>query len=307
VSSKEGSQVIRQRIQIALSLALGIGALGFQLPLGATIAHACGTYVDGVCVVPPDPVIVDDGTGPVMVDGLVEKLDLVVNDAEGLVSSTLTDTAGVTTPTSPTTFTESDLDLGVVAANAPHNNDGHNYGSCYSQDSCNNLQLYEPTYNGYFNPSGDFKADGVAQWSELVPSDSQPQEFWVWDEHSLLTSKGSNLCILTNSAELSGKGTSLETEWPGGSVYENSNTTLNMGLSWSGVSLGGSFTLYKGEMLGEVYNSGTGFVASWREQNGNCAPYNDSIELKNGVIWGEDWNDAPNSSWRVETAVWYQD
>lgn len=300
--------MIRQRIQVALGLAVGIGALGFQLPLGATIAHACGTYVDGVCVVPPDPVIVDGGTGPVMVDGLVEKLDLTVSEVEGVVTSTLTDTAGVTTPTasSPTGYTESDVNVGVVAAGVPHNNDNHNYGTCYSNASCNALQLYEPVYTAPFDPSGNFNATGEAEWAELVPSGSAAQQSWVWAEHGLITSKGSRLCILTNSAEMSGNNLSQVDQWPGGSDYQSSNTTLTAQIGWGPLSASSSFTLYKGEMVGEVYNHTTGFVGSWREQNGDCAGYNDSVELRSGAIWNQPWDDTPSNSWKVETAVWYQ-
>lgn len=308
--------MIQHRSRIVASIVLGIASVAWALSPGAITADACGTYVDGTCVVPPDPVIVDGPTGPVMADGLLATLvsEITISSVNGLrvINAAYPQQEVNGIPASPGASTDS-----LAVANAGYANDNSpDWGGCSDQDACNNVQVIR-SVTGSWSPQGSFDAYGPMVFTALEPSQQMDRQYWLISMHAQVNSKDTNkttLCILTTSAEIQAPSSppAQIVDWKPGSPYpvgQGQQTSFSVGYTSNGVSIGLSSTWNtpEGQIEGKVYQPNnnmpnTGYVGAYEEKNG-CKG---AVEVRDGVMWATPYGENGDVDFKIAGNVWYQ-
>jgi hypothetical protein len=306
--------MIRRGIRLVSVVAIAT-ASGLPLPAGVVTAHACGTSVDGMCVVPPDPVIVEGPTGPFMVDGLEATLTATVDvsmvNGQRIINATYPQETVNGVPASSTTPNGNVDLLGQGSANDTN----WDWGGCGGGDMCSNIQIVRE-YSYHWQPQGSFNATGPAVFNWLEPTTRLDRQYYLMSMHSQVTSNDANqttLCILTNSAEIQGAASPAPqiVDWNPGAPYSvSSGQSVSFNVSTSangvGIGVGSTWNIAEGKVEGKVYQPGdntpsTGYVGAWEQSNG-CKS---SVELRNGVIWAQGYHGNDDTYFKLAANVWY--
>jgi len=302
--------MFRHPMRVVSRLVLGAAILGVQFPTAINAVDACGTYVDGICAIPPQPVIVDGPTGPVMVDGLEASMRGAVSVAMVNGQRTIGELQPLTESVNASQVVNSITDPPATTESA-----NWDWGGCGGSDVCSYVQIIRE-YSESWSPQGSFDAYGPAVFNWLEPTQQMDRQYYLWSMHSQVNSNDPNktsLCILTNSTEIEGDMTPAPqiVDWSPGAptqVSGGQSVTFNANYVYAGVGIGISSTwnIAQGQLEGKVYQPhgnypNTGYVGAWEQTRGCQA----AVELRNGVIWAQPYRQNDDTTFNLAANVWY--